>query len=110
MTKEEAALLVHHAPKEIRMSFRPLDEKFVAMKAGPCPLYAFETCLVYEHRPFNCRRFACMRPDPASEPFEKDGGNLRSRVQTSRIAARMYAVIQRKAMRFARKHGWTDDR
>lgn len=106
MTKQEATTLVHHAPPTITLHFRPVDEKFVALKAGPCPLYVFKTCLAYEHRPYNCRRFACMRPDVKTEKFEADGGNLMARVQTSRVARRLYAKIQRKAQRWAVQHGW----
>lgn len=106
MTKEEASILVLHAPKEITMHFRPVDDIFVALKAGPCPLYAFKSCLVYAYRPYNCRRFACMRPDPKSEPFEVSGANLMDRVKTSRVARRLASEIQRKAKRWADKHGW----
>jgi Fe-S-cluster containining protein len=114
MTKEEAAVLVHHAPPTITMQFRPLDkEGFVAMKAGPCPLYVFKTCLVYEHRPLNCRRFACMRPDPTTEPFEEmpNGHSLNAmiRFHTSRSARRQLINIQRKAQRWGRQHGWKVD-
>lgn len=107
MTKEEAAALVHAAPKEIRMEFRPVDDKFVSMKAGPCPLFAFNTCLVYESRPFNCRRFGCMRPDVKAEPFEVSGANMLDRTKTSRVALRMAQTIQRRAQRWAMKHGWS---
>lgn len=106
MTQHEAAVLVHEAPKEIVMHFRPAGEGFVALKAAPCPLFAFNTCLVYNHRPYNCRRFACMRPDPKSEPFEADGGNMMARVKTSRIARRLAVRIQNKAQGWAQKHGW----
>ena len=109
MTKAEAAVLVHHAPAEIKMEFRPIDDRFVSLKAGPCPLYAFKTCLVYEHRPYNCRRFSCLRPDVKNEPFEIDGGNLMVRVLTSRVARRMAEKFQRKAMRWAVRHGWPQD-
>lgn len=108
MTHQEAALLVHHAPPTIKMQFRPVDEHFVAMKAGPCPLYAFKTCLVYAQRPYNCRRFGCMRPDVKAEPFEASGANLMDRVKTSRIARRMAERMQRKAKLFADKHGWLE--
>lgn len=102
-------MLVLHAPKEITMNFRPTeDPKFVAMQAGPCPLFVFNGCLVYEHRPYNCRRFACMRPDVKAEPFEVDGSNLLDRVKTSRVARRLATQIQRKARRWADKHGWAE--
>jgi Fe-S-cluster containining protein len=106
MTKEEASILVLHAPKEITMSFRPVDDLFVALKAGPCPLYAFKSCLVYAYRPYACRRFACMRPNVRTEPFEVSGANLMDRVKTSRVARRMAERIQRKAQVWADKHGW----
>jgi Fe-S-cluster containining protein len=106
MTKQEAAVLVHHAPPTVAMSFRPVDDKFVALKAQPCPLYAFQSCLVYDHRPYNCRRFACLRPDPKAEPFETNGGNLFVRVRESRVARRMAERIQRHAQRWGAKYGW----
>lgn len=104
MTKEEAAILVHAAPKEIQMQFRPVGDGFVALKAAPCPLFAFNGCLVYESRPYNCRRFACMRPDVKAEPFSDEC--VTDRIKTSRVALRMAVHIQNKAMRWARKHGW----
>lgn len=106
MTKLEAAELVHYAPPTVSLQFRPVDDTFVAMKAGPCPLYIFKTCIVYEHRPYNCRRFACMRPDVKAEPFEVSGANMMDRVKTSRVARRMAEKIQRHAQRWARKYGW----
>jgi Fe-S-cluster containining protein len=109
MTKEEASTLVFHAPSTIRLQFRPIDEKFVAMKAGPCPLFLFHTCYVYEHRPFNCRRFGCMRPDTKAEPFEVSGANMRDRTETNRKARRLAIQMQRKAQKWALSHGWKDD-
>lgn len=106
MTKEEAAAIVHAAPKEIKMAFRAVDTTFVALKAQPCPLYAFKGCLVYSVRPYNCRRFGCMRPDVKAEPFEKDGSNLMDRVKTSRVARRMAENMQRRAQRWAVRMGW----
>lgn len=112
MTKEEALLLRRVAPVGIVMSFGPVDDRFVAMKAGPCPFFIFNSCVVYEHRPYNCRRFACMRPDPKAEPWaftaNGDCANLWDRISTSRIARRLGQLIQRKAQRWARSHGWTD--
>lgn len=107
MTKQEAAVLVHHAPPEIKLQFRPVDDRFVAMKAQPCPLFVFNSCQAYAHRPYNCRRFACMRPDVKAEPFEASGANMMDRVKTSRTARRLAEHIQHKAQRWARKYGWT---
>lgn len=109
MTKQEASSITFHAPPQIVLHFRPVDDKFVALKAEPCPLYAFKTCLVYAHRPFNCRRFACMRPDVKAEPFEMSGANMMDRVHTSKVARKMAQTIQRRAQRWARKMGWMDD-
>jgi len=108
MTKEEAATLVHQAPPTIQLQFRPVPDtdRFVAMKAGPCPLFVFNTCLVYEHRPFNCRRFGCMRPDPSTEPFDPDGSNMDDRVRQSREALKLAKWMQRKAQPWADAHGW----
>lgn len=106
MTKDEAAAIVHAAPSTIAMSFRDVGEGFVALKAKPCPLFAFSRCLVYDVRPYNCRRFGCMRPDVTVEPFEVDGGNMLKRVNESRVALRMAKTMQRHAQRWARKMGW----
>lgn len=106
MTKEEAAAIVHAAPPTVAMFFRPVDARFVALKAAPCPLYAFSRCLVYDVRPYTCRLFACMRPDVKAEPFEASGANMMDRVKTSRVAARMAELFERKAKRWARRHGW----
>lgn len=107
MTKEEAAVIVHAAPREIQLQFRSVDEKYVALKAAPCPLFVFKGCLVYSSRPYNCRRFGCMRPDVKAEPFDLNGRNLMDRVKTSRIARRMAEQMQRKAQRWAVRHGWS---
>lgn len=94
-----------------------------ALVAKPCPLYepVSKKCLVYEVRPYNCRRFACMRPDPAAEPLKLTApnpvlafstfgcDNLAHRLLESRVARRLYEGMQRKAQRWARKHGWKDD-
>lgn len=117
MTKQEAAHLVAVAPPEIYLEFRPspnpAEANFVLMKAGPCPLFVFNGCLVYKDRPYNCRRFACMRPDPKTEVFELDSQgrcvNMWDRFKTSRQARRMLVHIQAKAQRWARKWGWEVD-
>lgn len=114
MTKEEAALLTHHAPKEITLRFRPIHSGFVALQTGPCPLYAFQRCLVYEYRPFNCRRFACMRPDPKAEPFVESPDltgceNANVRFYESEDARKRLKRIQKWAQEWAVKHGWSHE-
>lgn len=108
MTKEEAAVLVHQAPPTITLQFRPIPDtdRFVAMKGEPCPLFVFKTCLVYDHRPYNCRRFGCMRPDPSAEPFDPDGANQTERERVSKEALKMGKWMQRKAKPWAEAHGW----
>lgn len=108
MTKEEATTLVFHAPPSIKLEFRPTEQDgFVAMKTGPCPLFVFHSCLVYEHRPYNCRRFLCMRPDPKSEPLENEGwDNHMDRVKTNRTMRRLAIRNQTQAQKWARSHGW----
>lgn len=109
MTVEEKIKLQFAAPKEIRLEFTPVEGQpnFVEMTAGPCPLFVFGGCLVYSVRPYNCRRFACMRPDVKSEPFDPER-NVIDRVRYSRVARRMAQGIQRKAQRWARNHGWAE--
>ncbi len=107
MTTREAAVLMRAAP-DVAVEFRKERDGFVALKAQPCPFYADHRCTVYEVRPYACRRFGCMRLDVTAEPFEADGGNLRDRVQTSRVAWRLAKKMQRQAQPWARKMGWTD--
>lgn len=108
MTKEEAATLVAHSPSTIQLEFRPGDEPgFVAMKARPCPLFVFHTCLAYEYRPYNCRRFLCMRPDTNAEPLEGEGHiNHMDRVVTNRTMRRLAMRNQKKSQKWADSHGW----
>lgn len=107
MTTQERMVLMQHIPQGIVTHWRDTDDpKFVALKAGPCPLFVFNGCLVYHVRPYNCRRFGCMRPDVKAEPFEVNGANMMDRVKTSRVARRIAETMQRRAQRWARKHGW----
>lgn len=106
MTTEEMRTLVLHAPPTIQMEFRPRGDGFVAMRAAPCPLHIFGDCTVYEHRPYNCRRFGCMRPFPKEEPFDPGGGNMMIRVANARPARRLAERMQKKAQAWAVKHGW----
>lgn len=110
MTREERLAILPRILDGIRTSWRDLDNGMVALKAAPCPLYLFKECTVYDVRPYNCRRFACMRPDPKTEPWEQDRHgncvNALSRILHSRVARRLQERIQRKAQRWADAHGW----
>lgn len=125
--QEQAALLAYaekHLPIRIltRLNFVTHSPGFVSLLAHPCPLYDREsrTCMVYEARPYNCRRFACMRPDIKAEPLRlapispvlRYGtigcANTRERLLQSRVARRLFETIQRHAARWARSHGWSD--
>lgn len=104
-----------------------LKPGFVALTAHPCPFHEFtgvkgeSTCTIHSIRPYQCRRFACLRPDVKAEPFQmaplspylKYGNigcsNLRDRLVNSRVARRTYELIQRKAQKWALKHGWKQD-
>ena len=104
--------------------FQSPEEGFVELVARPCPFHEFingkSTCTVHDVRPYQCRRFACLRPDPKTEPFQMAPispflrygmvgcANLRDRLVKSRVARRMYEKIQRKAQRWGRAHGWKD--
>lgn len=108
MTQQERLVLMKHIPEGIVTQWRQTDDpSFVALKARPCPLFVFNGCLVYHVRPYNCRRFGCMRPDVKSEPFEASGANMMDRVKTSRVARRLAELMQRKAQKWARRHGWS---
>lgn len=130
MTTQEKVLLMDYAEKKFPIKvLNTVDwvagpqEGMEALVARPCPFFdrVAKTCQVYEVRPYNCRRFACMRPDPPSEPlrlmppnpvflFGNIGcENLRQRLVWSRDARRLYEKIQRKAQQWGRKHGWSDE-
>lgn len=90
------------AAGDVRLTFRPHpDPDFVCLVARPCPLYAEDAkaCRVYEARPYNCRRFACLRRDYTQA---YDAG------PQSRADRRQLVVMQRRAQPWARAHGWAD--
>ena len=114
-TLEAAAILEATAHRDVPLSFQKMAGSFVALAAQPCPLYdaVAHTCTVYDVRPYNCRRFACMRPNPAVEPWEQDETgacvNREDRLSRSRIVRRQLRLIQQKAQPWARTHGWRGD-
>lgn len=78
---------------------------------GGCPFLAGTSCLVYETRPFNCRRFMCGRVDPTQESYEEGGPmgvyNLSDRVNTSLRFQEYYRGNERRAQKeWALNHGW----
>lgn len=86
------------------------------MTPGGCPLLTREldgkaSCSIHEQRPYNCRRFICFRPDPATEPYETGGPlgclNLTDRLTDSLHALTFYESNQRRAQVWAKAHGWT---
>lgn len=115
MTHEERQLIMREMPQGIRTEWRAVNDKMAALKAHPCPFFIFNSCVIYSIRPYNCRRFACMRPDPKTEKWEGQEVSERAptgcknaddRFFTSRVARRMLVQIQRKASRWGLKHGW----
>lgn len=114
MTPAERDLILARRP-DLVDRFVAAPESFVQLQARPCPLLATDAegkavCTVYDVRPYSCRRFGCYRPDPATEPYEEgpDGEcrNLVDRVYQSRAVRRAYALVQRRAQRWALRMGW----
>lgn len=103
VTVEEQQALRAAAPAGIVLTFltHP-DPRFVRLRAKPCPLYddRARACRVYQVRPMNCRRFACLRED-YTQPFDRV-----QYVPLTRPERRQLEVIQRHAQRWGRSHGW----
>jgi Fe-S-cluster containining protein len=106
MTRAEQAEIERAAPPGTVLSFRPHGESdFVRLSAGPCPLLAgTNTCTVYAVRPYNCRRYGCLRDDVTTEPWQDGWPEPKTREQR-----RSLVVLQRHGQRWARSHGWTED-
>lgn len=126
MTHQEAAAVQAKADATFtlgelqRLQWEPhQNPQFVNLVAKPCPLLrGTNECSVHDVRPFNCRRFGCLRPDPQIEPlhmaplspFVRYGtvgcSNLRERLMQSKMARRVYAKLQQRGFRWAYAHGW----
>ena len=68
------------------------------------------TCTVHEIRPYNCRRFLCLRDE--GEPYRSGGPmgckNLSERIDRNVHAMEFYRTHQRYAQRdWADSHGWS---
>ena len=122
MTRQEAHEIAKARPDllhTLQVYVHP-DPRFVFLKGQPCPLLNTDnSCSVYSVRPYSCRRFKCYRPDVKNEPYEPEPvdllhgrlgcANLSDRLALSRAVRRDYALNQRKAQKWALKHGWTPD-
>lgn len=101
MTHAERREIERVAPSHVVLSWRPhADDRFTRLSAGPCPLYLDAQCSVYAVRPFNCRRFGCLRTDYA-QPYDQGPQTRQDR--------RQLVVMQRHAQRWGRSHGWTEE-
>lgn len=129
MTHQEAEVLQARADATLtlgelqRIQWHPHENpQFTQLVAKPCPfLREKNVCLMHEVRPFNCRRFGCLRPDPVREPYETAPlspylqygtvgcSNLRERLVHSKPARRIYAKLQQRGYRWAYAHGWKGD-
>lgn len=86
------------------------DDQFVRLQTGPCPLLADDgSCSVYDVRPYNCRRFVCLREkdEPWRETPQGACANVEDRLATSYQAVAFYKTQQRYAQDWAAAHGWT---
>lgn len=98
------------AKAEGRMDWTP--PAFYILQTKPdCPFISdTNQCLVYDARPFNCRRFLCGRVDVSRESLEQGGPmgcyNLSDRIDTSLRFMEFYKSHERHAMQWARQHGW----
>lgn len=111
VTPQERDALVRVRPESATWTWRPHHTPpFLVLIASPCRFLSGTTCTVYDVRPYNCRRFICLRPDPVAEPLETGGPlgcyNASERVLANRQARRFYQLHQRKAQRWADSHGW----
>lgn len=114
MTLQERELLEARYLSATRpLEFTPHpDPKFTYLVARPCPFVSDQgQCLVYDIRPYNCRRWMCGRVDPAQESLEIGGPmgcwNLSDRVDTSLRFQEHVATNERHHAAWAKRHGWS---
>ncbi len=91
MTDAEAKLLLARAGGRV-LSFRAnATIGYVDLRGGPCPFFSQPNrCEVYDVRPYNCRRFACLK-------------GFRG---TAKEAEAVKVAIQKRAQPWADAHGW----
>lgn len=102
MTHQERSEIERRVPSTVVLSWRPHEEsRFVRLTAKPCPLLDGNQCSVYDVRPFNCRRYGCLRKDVTTEAWVEGPP-----VPQTRDDRRTLVVLQRHGQRWARSHGW----
>ena len=112
MTTQERTLILDTVSLEVGATLKWRDDQtpgFVQLQAKPCPLLGADGgCTIYSIRPFNCRRFMCLRVGDEEWQTNPDGSchNFTARLAQSRAARRFYELMQRKTSRWALKHGW----
>ena len=120
MTEQERALItasVREWAVPPSLTFTAGPGGTVRLAASPCPLLADDgRCGVYEQRPYVCRRFVCGRADVTTEAYEPEVyapdlgltgcANLSDRVRESPRFRAHVETIQRRALPWARAHGW----
>lgn len=91
------------------------DPAFVVLRGSPCHFLGADaqgtpTCLVYDVRPYNCRRFACYRDDPTTEPLQRGGPigchNALAKMRTSQVIREDYRRREADAKPWGFAHGW----
>jgi hypothetical protein len=117
VTPQELAAMQAARPEvSVTVEPTPGHPAFLTLKTlGGCPYLQREldgkaSCSIHDARPYQCRRFICGRPDPDTEPFEMGGPlgcrNLSDRLEQGYQFAAFYASNQRRAMVWAKSHGW----
>lgn len=82
----------------LRWKYHP-HPRFTKLVAGPCPfLNGLNECGAYEARPYQCRRFACMR-DSLDQPWNESWRPEHNEELMQ---------IQASAQPWALAHGWKE--
>lgn len=107
MTHAERVEVERAAPSGVSLTFAAHpDARFTRLQTPQgCPLLDGNDCAIYASRPTNCRRWGCFRDD-LSEPVSNVPVPLR--VLASRENRRQFALMERKAMQWGMKHGWSN--
>jgi Fe-S-cluster containining protein len=110
--RREIEAAATHLPRRA-LQWRAGDRPSLTMLVTrPCPLYDAEKkgCTVYDVRPFNCRRFGCMRDDVTRETFTDQSSVIlfRRRPDEQAIAATLRGLerLEADARPWALAHGW----